>query len=162
MRVEGISSRHTLWKLSWKVKVTISRFIFGPILIINFIRWFFKLPNNIWKVLLIDISDGITCLFYISLVLFGLETQRVNQTLSISSQINFDSEYVILILSILSNFDDMSKVAYLSLTLISLCFLTLRQPQFFMFTAENSPSVNFYSPVNFSYQNVFRVEQPWK
>ena len=36
------------------------------------------------------------------------------------------------------------------------CLLTLQRPQFFMFTAEN----NFYSPVNFSSQNVFRVKQP--
>ena len=41
-------------------------------------------------------------------------------------------------------------------TLISLCFLTLQLPQFFMFTDRNKSSL----PVNFSSQNVFRLEQP--
>ena len=63
----------------------------------------------------------------------------------------FDSEDVILILSRLSILNDMSKVTYLSLPLISLCFLTFRQPQLFMFTSED----NFYSPVNFSSHNLF-------
>ena len=31
---------------------------------------------------------------------------------------------------------------------------------FFIFTAKTLPSVNFFSPVNSSYHNVFRVEQP--
>ena len=62
----------------------------------------------------------------------------------------FDSEDVILILSRLSNFDEMSKVTYLSLPLIylfffkltylslpliSLCFLTVWRPKSFMSTA---------------------------
>ena len=69
----------------------------------------------------------------------------------------FDSEGVILILARLSNFDEITKVTYLSLPLISLCFLTLWRPQIFMFTARNK----FYLPVNFFSQNVFRVDQPW-
>ena len=67
----------------------------------------------------------------------------------------FGSEDVIFVLSIMANFNDMSKGMYLSLLLISNFFLTLQQPQFFMFTAVNSPSVNFTS------QNVFQLEQPW-
>ena len=55
----------------------------------------------------------------------------------------------------LSNFDEMSKLTYLSLPLISLCLLILRRPQFFMFTAENNVS----SPVKFSSQNLFQVDQ---
>ena len=58
----------------------------------------------------------------------------------------FDSEDVIFILSILSNFNEMSKLIYLSLPLISLCFLTVLRPQFFMFTARGGNSL----PVNFS------------
>ena len=86
------------------------------------------------------------------------------------SNFPFDSKDVILILSRLSNFDEMSKVTYLSLPriylcffkvtylsphLIYLCFLTLQRPQFFMLTARNK----FYLPVNFYSQNVFQVEQ---
>ena len=75
-------------------------------------------------------------------------------------KLSFGSKDVILVFSILPNFNEMSKVTYLSPPLVSLCFLTFQPPQFFMFTADNSPSVNFYSPVDFSSQNVFRVEQP--
>ena len=53
-------------------------------------------------------------------------------TLNISE--NFDSEDVVSILFRLSNFAEMFKVTILSLPLISLCFLNLRQPQFFHFT----------------------------
>ena len=72
------------------------------------------------------------------------------------SNFPFDYEDVIFILSRLSNFYEISKVKYLSLPLISFCFLTLRLPQIFMFTARKC----FYLPVNFSSQNVSRVEQP--
>ena len=43
------------------------------------------------------------------------------------SNFPFDSEDVIFILYRLSNFNEMSKVTYLSLPLISLCFLTLQR-----------------------------------
>ena len=69
----------------------------------------------------------------------------------------FDSEYLVSILFILPNFAEIFKVKQLSLPLISLCFLTLRRPQFFMFTNWNKSCL----PVNFFSQNVSRVEQPW-
>ena len=50
----------------------------------------------------------------------------------------------------------MSKVTILSLSFISLCFLTLLRPQFFMLTDRNK----YFLPVKFSSQNVFRVDQP--
>ena len=56
--------------------------MFGPPPIISFKRKFLKLPDNIWKVLHIDIYDGISCLFVFLWNCFGLETQRINQPLS--------------------------------------------------------------------------------
>ena len=53
-------------------------------------------------------------------------------TLNVSAK--FDSEDVVSILFRLSNFDETLKVTILSLPLISLCLLTLRRPQFLMFT----------------------------
>ena len=70
-------------------------------------------------------------------------------------KLSFGSEYVILVLYRLPHFNNISKVTYLSLPLISLCFLTFQRPQFFIFTSDNSPSVKFSSPVNFPSQNVF-------
>ena len=65
------------------------------------------------------------------------------------------SEDMIIIFSRLPNFNEMSKVMYLSLPLIPMCFLNLQQPQCFIFTSVNSPSVNVSS------QNVFWVDQLW-
>ena len=61
----------------------------GNLLLITFIRWFFKFPNNLWKVLLNDISDGIPCLFLLIWPCFVLDNQRGNQPLYWSSQLNF-------------------------------------------------------------------------
>ena len=94
-------------------------------------------------------------LYFCGLTL-ALKPREVINPFTYFSNFPFDSEDVIFILSRMSNFDKMSKVTYLSLPLISLCYLTLRRPQFFMFTARNK----FSLPVNFSSQNVFRVEQP--
>ena len=44
---------------------------------------------------------------------------------------------------ILLEFNKISKMMYLSLSLISLCFLTLRLSKHFMFTGVNSPTVKF-------------------
>ena len=63
--------------------------MFGNLLLITFIRQFFKLLNNIWKVLLPDISDGTPFLFVFVWPYFGLETNRGDQTLSWSFQFFF-------------------------------------------------------------------------
>ena len=63
------------------------------------------------------------------------------------------SEDVIIILSRLSNFNEMLKVKCLSLPLISLYFLTLQQTQILIVTALNSPILSFYP------HKIFRVEQ---
>ena len=82
-------------------------------------------------------------LYFCGLTL-DLKPREVINPIPDISNFPFDYEDVIFILSRMSNFEDMSKVIYLSLTLIHLCFLTLRRKPFFMFTAEN----NFSSPVN--------------
>ena len=84
-------------------------------------------------------------LYFYGLTL-ALKPREVINPFPCLSYFIFDSEDVIFILSRLSNFDDMSKVTYSSLPLISLCFLSLQRPQFFMFTAKN----NFSSPLKFS------------
>ena len=139
------------------MKVAVSRLMFGPLLLIRYLANSIKLFDNIRKVLLTDISYGIPCLFVLlrNLTLV-LKSRAVTNPFPDLSNVPFDSEDVVFILFRLSNFDDMSKVTDLSLPLISLCFLTLRRPQFFMFTDRNKSSL----PVNFSSQNVFRVEQP--
>ena len=156
VRAEGISSHHTLRKICCWVKVTISRLVFGPLLLITFISQFLKLLNNIRKVLLPNISDVILASLYLRGLTFVSKPRELINSFPDLSNFYSDSKYVVFILSRLSNFNDVSKVTYLSLPLISLCFLTLRRPQFFMFTAENNSS----SRVDFSSQNVFRVEQP--
>ena len=99
--------------------------MFGPLLLIRYFLKFLKLPNNLKKVLLTDISDGIPCLFFCNPALV-LKPREVINPFPVLFNFTFDSEDVISILSILSNFNEMSKFTYLSLLLISLCFLTLR------------------------------------
>ena len=132
------------------MKIAPSRLMFGPLIFIRQFLNFLKLLNNLRNLLLTDISDGIPCLFvffYLSLV---LKLREVINPFPVLSNFPFDSEDVIFILSILSNFDEMSKVTYLSLPLIFLCFLTLRRPQIFMYTARNK----FSLLMKFSSQNV--------
>ena len=63
-------------------------------------------------------------LYFYSLTL-ALKPREVINPFPDLSYFPFDSEDLIFILSRLSNFDEMSKVTYLSLPLISLCYLTL-------------------------------------
>ena len=63
--------------------------MFGPPPLITFLGKIFKLPDNLWKVLRTDISNGIPCLFLFLWNGFGLDTQRVNQLLSWSYLIIF-------------------------------------------------------------------------
>ena len=139
------------------MKVSVSRLMFGPLLLIRYFINFLKLLDNLRKVLLTEISDSITWHFLFLWPYFGLETQRGNQPLSWSFQFSFWLWRCDFILSRLSNFDEMSKVTYLSLPLISLCYLTFRRSQLFMFTARKC----FSLPVNFSSQKVFQLEEPW-
>ena len=133
--------------------------MFGTLPIITLLRSIFKLPDNIWKILYTNIYNGIPWLFVILCTCIGLDTQIGNQPLSWCYQNKFGYEDVILILSRMPNFNEMSKGVYLSLSLILLYLLTLQRPKYFMFKDVNSPSVKVSSPVNFSSQNVFRVYQ---
>ena len=99
-------------------------------------------------------------LYFFGLDLDLIPREVINPFTNISKS-SFGPADVILIFSRLPNFKDMYKVTYLSLPLISMGFLTVRQPQFFIFTAVNSPSVKISSPVNFSSQNIFWVDQPF-
>ena len=118
---------------------------------------FFKLFDNLWKVLLADISDGIPCLFYFCDLNLVLKYRAVTNPFPDLSNFTFDSKDVLSILFRLSKFAETFKVMILSLTFISLCFLTFRRPQLFMFTDWNK----HFLPVNVSYKNVFQVEKPW-
>ena len=94
----------------------------------------FKLLDNLWKILHTNICNGMSWLFYLfDLAFFYRTIEVINHFPDLTKQY-FGSEDVILILSRLPNFNKMSKFMYFSLSLISLCFLTLWQPQFFMFT----------------------------
>ena len=78
-------------------------------------------------------------LFFVDLLLV-LRARAVTNHFPYPSIFTFDSEYVVSILSRSSNFSEIFKISYifkvkhLSLPLISLCFLTLRWPQFIIFT----------------------------
>ena len=137
-------------------KVTVSGFMFAPLPHITRIMQIFKILDNLWKILHTDISNGIPCPFVFLWPYKGLEIQRGNQPLSwYISKLSFGSEDMIFILSRLKHYKEMPNLMYFSPFLISVCLLTLQQPQFFMFAGVNSPSVKISS------HNIFWVHQPW-
>ena len=144
-----IESHRTLSKLYFQIKSTVSGFVFGPLQHIILIRHLLKFLNNLRNFLQTVISNGIPCHFILLWPSNGLETHRGNHSLFWSSQYPFSYEDVIFILFILPKLTEMSKGVYFSPFLISLYFLTLRQPQLFMFIG-----VIFFS------HNIFQVEQP--
>ena len=109
--------------------------MFGPLPFITFIRWHLKLPDNLWKVRHTDISNGIPFVFVFIWTYFGLirdmRSREVTKPFPDITKLSFGFEYVIIFLSRLPNFNKMSKVIYLTLTLISICLITLWRPQFF-------------------------------
>ena len=161
VQVEGISSHHKFLKLSCKVKVAVGGLMFGPPPLINFIRKFIKLPDNLLKVLHTDISDGITLLFVFLWNCFGLDTQRCNQPLYWYSQIIFwlwicDSHLVQT-----AKLQRYVQNDVIITTLDISVFPNISTTTIFILTAVNSPRVKFFSPINFYPQNVFQVGQPW-
>ena len=82
--------------------------------------------------------------------LWALDSKIRNQPFFWYSKISFWFWRCDFILSRISKLKDMYKVMQFPPFLISLCFLTLRRPKFFIFTV-----------VNFSSQNVFWMYQPW-
>ena len=136
--------------------------MFGDPFHIRYLDNFFKLFDFVGTFLHVDISDGIPCLFVFFNLDLVLRARAVTNPFPDLFNYNFDSGDVVSILFRLSNFSEIFKISeifkvtHLSLPLISLCFLTLRRPQFFMFTERKKSCL----PVNFSSQNYFRVEQP--
>ena len=110
--------------------------MFRPLHLITFKRLFFKVPNNLWKVLLTEIFDGIPWLLYFCGLSFPLKPREVINPFPDIYNSTIASEDVIFIFFKLTNSNDISNVTYSSLPLISLCFLTLIQPHLFMFAAE--------------------------
>ena len=108
--------------------------MFGDPFHIRYLDNFYILFDNVGKVLHADISDGIPCLFVFFELAMLLRARAVTNHFHDLSNYPFDSEDVVSIFFRLSNFSDTFKLTHLSLPLIYLCFLTLRQPQFFMFT----------------------------
>ena len=108
--------------------------MFGDPFHIRYLANFLKLFDNLRKVLLSDIYDGIPCLFYFCDLTLVLRARAVTSPFPYIPNFPFDSEDVVSILFRLSNYTETFKVTILSLPLISLCFLTLQRPQFFMFT----------------------------
>ena len=71
------------------MKVAGSWLMFGDPFHIRYLANFLKLFNNLQKVLLADISDGIPCLFVFLRPYFSLEIQSGYQPLFWSSQLSF-------------------------------------------------------------------------
>ena len=130
--------------------------MFGPLLLITFIKQFLN-SLIIFKrsFLLTFLMANLAFLYFFRLTLPFIPREVINPFPGLP-KLSFDSEDVIFIFSRLSDFNGTSKVTYFSLPLISLCYLTLRRPKYFIFSAENK----FSSPVNISSQKVFRVEKP--
>ena len=80
-----IEYHHTLSKMYWYIKVTVSRYMFLPLCHITLIRQLPRLLNNLRNILQTEISAGISWLFVFLWPFNGLETQRGNQPLSWSS-----------------------------------------------------------------------------
>ena len=132
-------------------------FMFGNSFRIRYLDNCFKIFDFVGEVLLTDISYGITYLILFFRPSFGLERHSGYQPLSWSPQFYLwlwrCGFHIVQTVKLLWNI----QVYTLVTTLDLLVFLTLRQPQFFMFTDWNQS----WLPVNFSSQNIFWVEQPW-
>ena len=100
-------------------------------------------------------------LFYLCGLTLDLRPREVINPFPDLSNFTFDSEDAILILSSLSNFNDMSKVTYLSPPLISFCFLTLRRPQFSCSHLRTWKFVVVAMLVNIGISRVVASMSPW-
>ena len=106
--------------------------MFGDPFHIRYLDNSFKLFDFVGKILHADIYDGIPCLFVFFDLALVLRYRAVTNPFPDLFYSTFDSEDVVSILFILSNFSEIFKISsvfkvtHLSLPLISLCFLTLR------------------------------------
>ena len=110
--------------------------MFGDPFHIRYLEKHFKLFDFVGKFLQTDISNGIPCLFYFSGLALVLRARAVTNPFPSLSNSTSDSEDVVSVLFRSSNFSEIFKISYifkvthLALPFISLCFLTLRRPQF--------------------------------
>ena len=100
------------------MKVAGSWLMFGDPFHIRQPANFLKLFDNLQKVLLADISDGMPCLFYFCDLTLVLRTRAVTNPFPDLPNFPFDSEDVVFILFRMSNFAETFKVTILSLPLI--------------------------------------------
>ena len=122
--------------------------MFGPLPHINLIRKILKFLNNLRNILKTGFNIGMPWFFFFfDIIMFLRPREAINPFPDIPKE-SFGYEYVIFTLYRLPKSKDMSKVIYFSSSLISPCFLTFQQTQFFMFTG-----------VNVSSQNVLQVKQ---
>ena len=139
--------------------------------LIDDVAFLFALFHNLiirWRFFILIFPMAYLAFLYFFDLALVLRAGAVTNHFPDPSIFTFDSEDVVSILSRLSNFSENFKISYIfsyafkvtrsSLSLISLCFLKLRLPQFLVFTGSNK---SCFLPVNISSQNVFRVEQPW-
>ena len=135
--------------------------MFGPPPLITFINQFLKIPDNIWKVLHTDISNGITCFLVFIWPCFGLESHRDNQTLSWSYCIIF---WIWWYGSHSVQTDKLQQDLQgdvLITTLDLYVFPNITTPINFHVHSCELTKCELSSPVKFYSQNVFRADQPW-
>ena len=116
------------------MKVAVSWIMFGDPFHIRYFANFLKLFVIFERHFLLTFPMAYLAFLYFCDPTLVLKARAVTNPFPDLPNFPFDSEYVVFILFRLSNFAEIFKVTILSLTLISLCFLTLRRPQFFIFT----------------------------
>ena len=113
------TSQHTLCDTPKQMIVALSWIMFGDPFHIRYLDNFFKLFDNVGKVLHDDIYDGIPCLFVFFDLALVLRDKAITNPFPDLSNFPFDSKDVVSILFRLSNFFEIFKVTHLSLPLIS-------------------------------------------
>ena len=110
------------------MKITWSGFMFGDTF---HIRYFDNFSNSLIfleRSFMLTFPMAYLAFFVFSTLIWSWDPERLPTPFLISP---IYSEDVVSILFGLSNFSEIFKVTHLWLPLISLCFLTLRRPQFF-------------------------------
>ena len=152
-----IRSQHTLCDTPNYMIVAWSGLMFADPFHIRYLDNFSKYLIMLERSFMLTFPMAYLAFLYFFVLALVLRARAVTNPFPDLPNFPYDSEDVVSILFRLSNFSGIFKVKILSLTLISLCFITLRRPQLFMFTDWSK----YFLPVNFSSQNVFWVEQPW-
>ena len=130
--------------------------MFGCLFQMRYLNKIFKLFDLLERSFILKFTMAYLAFLYFVDLALVLRARAVTNHFPDPYIFTFDSEDVVSILSRLSNFSENFKISYIfsyafkvtrsSLSLISLCFLTLRLPQFLMFTGSNK---SCFLPVNF-------------